>query len=169
MSDLVPTLLTLGGVVIGAAVSQIGPTAGAISKSRARKQNARQHARDRKEARWRELYGAFTDNLRAAADAAGSDRRALSSLGTAQAANPRVLKLQLDSVRAKAARVQVDGSPEALLIATGVLAGTRDVQQMLMLGQAFDKTVLDRLYDVLTEAETAMIKLSRTDFGADAS
>jgi hypothetical protein len=29
--------------------------------------------------------------------------------------------------------------------------------------------VLDRLYDVLTEAETAMIKLSRTDFGADAS
>lgn len=168
MNDLVPTLLTLGGVVIGAAVSQIGPTAGAISKSRARKRKADQRDRDRKAARWRELYGAFTDSLRTAADAAGSDRRALRSQGTAQMANPAVLKVQLDSLRARGARVQVDGSPEAVRIATGVLAGTRDVQQMLMLGQAFDKTVLDRLYDVLTEAETAMIKLSRSDFGGDA-
>jgi hypothetical protein len=166
MSDLTAELL--GSVAVGAAIASIAPITGAISKGRARKRKAGRRDRDRKEARWRELYDAFTADLRSAADITGHNRRALRSQGTAQFANSGVLRQRLDGLCVTGGRVQVDGSPEAQLIATGVLDDTRDVRQMLMLGQAFDRALLDRLYDVLLEAETAMIKLSRKDFGAEA-
>jgi hypothetical protein len=139
-NDVIPTgLFTLGGAVIGAAGSQTRGIVKDATKSRARKRKAEQQRRYANAARWREIYSDFTANLGAAADVVNFNRQALRSIGTAQLANPAGVERRLASVRKTATQIQVDGSKEAYKIATEVIDGIRDLQQVISRREAFGK------------------------------
>jgi len=169
MSDITTGVFTVVGATIGATGTQITGIIGMASKSRSRKQKAAQRKRDENAARWRELYGEFTGSLRAAVTALASARTSLQTPGTIREANARdAVRQCLIGIRDTASQVQVDGSREALKIATDVLAGIAELEWLLAQADTIGGDVLDRVYAVLTTAETEMINLSRKDFGADA-
>jgi len=169
MSDITTGVFTVVGATIGAVGTQITGIIRMASKSRTRKQKAAQRKRDENAARWRELYGEFTASLRAGITALASARMGMQTPGTAWDANARdAIRQSFIRIRDTGSQVQVDGSKEALKIATDVLGGIAELEQLLALADTIGGDVLDRVHAALTKAETGMINLSREDFGADA-
>jgi hypothetical protein len=94
----------------------------------------------------------------------------LQTPGTAWETDARdAIRQCLISIRDAASQVQVDGSKEALKIATNVLGGITELERLLAQADTIGGDVLDRVDAVLAKAETDMIDLSRKDFGAGAS
>jgi hypothetical protein len=170
MSDITTGIFTVVGATIGAIGTQVTGIIRMVSKSRDRKQKAAERKRDENAARWRQLYGDFTASLRAAITSLASARTSLQTPGTSWGESTRDdLRQRLIVIRDCASQVQVDGSRDALKIATDVLSGIAEVGQLLAEAATIGGDVLDRVYEVLTNAETEMINLSRKDFGADAT
>lgn len=170
MSDITTGIFTVVGAAIGAAGTQITGIMRTASKSRDRKQKAAQRKRDENAARWRELYGEFTSSLTSAITSLASARTSLQTPGTAWEAEARdAIRQCLIRIRRSASQVQVDGSKEALKIATNVLSSIAELERLLAQADTIGGDVLDRVDAALTKAETEMIDLSRKDFGADAS
>jgi hypothetical protein len=113
MADVSTELLTLGGVVIGAAVSQIGSTVQAVSKGKGRKRKAEAQERAAKSDRWRGLYSEFIDALRVAAYQTKLALGSMQSPGAVTGDRRSRLHVDLTGARNLAGAVQIDGSKEA--------------------------------------------------------
>jgi hypothetical protein len=168
MGDVSTELLTLGGVVIGAAASQIGSIVQAVSKGKSRKRKAEAQERAAKSARWRELYSEFTSALRDAAHQTKLAFGPTQSPGAVAGDRRTRLHTDLTSVRDLAGAVQVDGTEEARKVATDVLDGIADLLEAVIQQDAISKATFENTLAVLTKAVTDMITVSRKDFGADA-
>jgi hypothetical protein len=174
MTDISTGLFTLGGAAIGAIGTQISGIIRTSSKSRARKQRAAQLQRDSQSDWMRDLYTDFIKNLRAANTVVRSARttvrpmQASATLRAATADGRANLRKGLAGVRDSATQVQIDGSEEALKIATNVLNGIDQLEQLVAEESMIGMGELDRVTELLTKAETDMINLSRKDFGAEA-
>jgi leucyl aminopeptidase len=165
MSDLTSGLFALGGALIGAFGTQVTAIISATSKSRTRKAKAAEAARADRAARRRPLYETYLSELHAAADFVGwlyprhTDGQVVAAIFAYK------FNEQLTKVRDSSIRIQVDGSDEAVAIATQVLTGIAVLAFLISQSEPVSRKLMNTAHAALTKAEPQMIAAARKDIG----